>query len=150
MCCVCQWLLCDDFSGCHCDRLIREEVEKNKETEENWEKRKQKIHKAFCAVQKPHQAHVKWRELRVVESLGSMLLFNSQTAVFQQVPSCCLWWLMTCGLSVAFGFPQRCYAFFWGVLNCTVGYQGENVTLFFPACALSIGEHYNNITQHCL
>lgn len=41
--CICQWLLCEDFSGCHCSRMIREEVEKDKETEENWEKRKQKI-----------------------------------------------------------------------------------------------------------
>lgn len=75
MCCVCQWPLWDDFSGCHCSRLIREEVERDKEIwrELRRKKAKNKLkskHKIFCAVQKPHQAHVKWRQLRVVESLG--------------------------------------------------------------------------------
>lgn len=61
--------LWNGLSGCPCGRLGRKEVDRGQENWENWEERKQKIkskpkHEACCVVQKPHQADVKWRQLR--------------------------------------------------------------------------------------
>lgn len=65
-------------------------------------------------MQKTHQAHVKWRELRVVDSLGLNVTLQLSDCSFPA--GAFLLFVMICDmwLSVAFGFPQKYYAFLYG------------------------------------